>query len=255
MRLKDRVCIITGAGAGIGEASARRFAAEGARVVVADIDGARADAVAGSLAGGAVAKCCDVTVSAEVDELVDAVVRDFGRLDVMVNNVGFTTPGFLRELTDEAWHHVLHGCLSSTFYGVRAALRPMRAQGKGAIVNIGSAAGLGGAPGLAAYGAAKAGVAALTQSAAIENFKAGIRVNCLLPNAATAPLIEDFRRRPDGQAAIERIEAYGRFGDPSEAASAILFLASDDAGFVNGVVLSVDGGLASRVASIEARID
>jgi NAD(P)-dependent dehydrogenase (short-subunit alcohol dehydrogenase family) len=253
VRLKDRVCIVTGAAAGIGEATARRFVAEGATVVVADINHDGVQDVARSLS--ATAHRCDVTDSAAVDRLVETTVDRFGRLDVMVNNVGFTLPGMIRDITDEAWRRVLDGCLSSAFYGIRAALRPMRAQGSGSIINIGSAAGLGGAPGLGIYGAAKAGVAALSQSAAIENFKAGVRVNCLLPNAATAPLIEEFRKRPDGRAAIARIEAYGRFGDADEAASAILFLASDDARFVNGIVLSVDGGLASRVASIDAEVD
>jgi NAD(P)-dependent dehydrogenase (short-subunit alcohol dehydrogenase family) len=255
MRLAGQICIVTGAASGIGEACARRFVAEGAKVIIADIQADKAAQVASDLGVTALARFCDVTDREQVDALVAEAVERFGRLDVMVNNVGFTTPGFLADLSDSEWHRVLNGCLSTAFYGLRAALRPMRAQGSGSIINMGSAAGLGGAPGLGVYGAAKAGVIAMTQTAAIENFKAGVRVNCILPNAATAPLLADFAKHPAGKQAIERIEAYGRFGRPDEIAPALVFLASNEAAFVNGQILSVDGGLASRVASIDAKIE
>ena len=238
MKLKDQIAIITGAGGegGIGEAIARRFVGEGATVVVCDIDEARAEAVACSLGDRAVTWRCDVSRSEMVEGMVAEVVRRFGRLDVLVNNVGFTTPGFLGELSDADWHRVLNGNLSSTFYGIRAALKPMRAQKSGAIVNIGSAAGIGGAPGLGVYGAAKAG-------------------NCVLPNAATKPLLAWFEATPDGRKTRDRIEAYSRCGSPDEIAAAVLFLASADGSYVNGAVLPVDGGLSARVACIDAEIE
>ncbi|MDT0577130.1 SDR family NAD(P)-dependent oxidoreductase [Croceicoccus sp. F390] len=257
MKLHDQICIVTGAGGagGIGEAIARRFVAEGARVVVCDIVEDKAQAVAADLGELAIPWRCDVTRSAEVEALVEAAVRRFGRLDVMVNNVGFTTPGLLGELDDQAWSDVLNGNLSSTFYGLRAALRPMRAQKSGSIINVGSAAGLGGAPGLGAYGAAKAGVINLTQTAAVENFKGGVRVNCILPNAATEPLLAWFEATEAGKRTRSEIEAYARCGAPEEIAAAAMFLASRDSSYVNGAVLPVDGGLCARVGCISAEIE
>ena len=256
-RLQDRIAIVTGAGGagGIGEAIARRFLAEGAHVMVCDIAAERAVAVAADLGANAVPWTCDVSRSAEVEAMVAATVERFGRLDIMVNNVGFTVPGWLRDLSDEDWQRVLNGCLSSTFYGIRAALKPMRAQKSGAIVNISSAAGIGGAPGLGVYGAAKAGVISLTQTAAVENFKSGVRVNCVLPNAATKALTQWFDATESGRKTREGIEAYARCGRPDEIASAVLFLASNDSSYVNGEIMAVDGGLSARVACVDAEID
>lgn len=257
MRLENQIAIVTGAGGagGIGEAIARRFVAEGATVFVCDIDKAKAEDVARSLGDNAIPWICDVSRSDEVDAMVDEAVRRFGRLDILVNNVGFTTPGLVRELSDEDWQRVLNGNLSSTFYGVRAALRPMRAQKSGSIINISSAAGIGGAPGLGVYGAAKAGVISLTQTAAVENFKSGVRINCITPNAATKPLLAWFESTESGKQTRAEIEAYARCGAPDEIAAAVLFLASADASYVNGVVLPVDGGLSSRVGCISAKIE
>lgn len=256
-RLRDRIAIVTGAGGagGIGEAIARRFVAEGAQVMVCDLDGERAAAVATELGERAYPWTCDVSRSDQVEAMVQLAVTRFGRLDVLVNNVGFTLPGWLRDLSDEDWQRVVNGCLSSTFYGIRAALKPMRAQGRGAIVNISSAAGIGGAPGLGAYGAAKAGVISLTQTAAVENFKSGVRVNCVLPNAATRALTQWFDATESGRKTREAIEAYSRCGAPDEIAAAVLFLASDDASYVNGEIMRVDGGLSARVACVDAEID
>ena len=256
-RLQDRIAIVTGSGGagGIGEAIARRFVAEGAKVVVCDLSAEKAAAVASDLGENAVSWTCDVTRSDQFDAMVDGVVAKFGRLDILVNNVGFTLPGWLRDLSDETFHTVVNGCLSSTFYGIRAALRPMRAQGRGAIVNISSAAGIGGAPGLGAYGAAKAGVISLTQTAAVENFKSGVRVNCVLPNAATKALTQWFDATESGRKTKAGIEAYARCGAPDEIASAVLFLASDDSSYVNGEIMAVDGGLSARVACVDAEIE
>ncbi len=256
-RLENQIAVVTGSGGsgGIGEAIARRFVAEGATVFVCDIDKAKAENVARSLGSRAFPWTCDVSRADEVDAMVEEVVRRFGRIDILVNNVGFTTPGFVGELSDEDWHRVLNGNLSSTFYGIRAALRPMRAQKSGAIINISSAAGIGGAPGLGVYGAAKAGVISLTQTAAVENFKSGVRVNCVLPNAATKPLLAWFDSTESGKETREGIEAYARCGAPDEIAAAVLFLASADASYVNGTVLPVDGGLSARVGCISAKIE
>ncbi len=257
MRLEKQIAIVTGAGGagGIGEAIARRFVAEGATVIASDIDEDRARSVAKTLGPNAVPRVCDVTSSAQVDALVDETVNSFGRLDILVNNVGYTLPGFLRDLDDETWHQLVNVCLSSTFYGIRAALRPMRRQKSGSIINISSAAGVGGAPGLGAYGAAKAGVISLTQTAALENFKAGVRVNCVLPNAATKALTEWFDATPSGRKTRAAIEAYSRCGSPDEIAAGVLFLASADSAYVNGAVLPVDGGLSARQACVDAEIE
>jgi len=257
VRLESQTAIVTGAGGtgGIGEAIARRFVSEGARVVVCDIDAEKARNVAAALGPNAMPWMCDVSRSDQVEAMVAGTVRAFGRLDILVNNVGFTVPGLLRELTDEAWQHVVNGCLSSTFYGTRAALKPMREQKGGSIVNISSAAGMGGAPGLGAYGAAKAGVISLTRTAAVENFKSGVRVNCVLPNAATKALTDWFDATPAGRKTRASIEAYSRCGSPDEIAAAVLFLACTDSAYVNGAILPVDGGLSSRVACIDAEIE
>lgn len=257
MRLDNQICIVTGSGGegGIGAAIAARFISEGATVFVVDIERAKAENVAQALGERAIAWECDVTSADAVEALIAEAVKRFGRLDVLVNNVGFTTPGRIAELSDDAWDRVIAGNLTSTFYGVRAALRPMRAQKAGTIINISSAAGIGGAPGLGVYGAAKAGVISLTQTAAVENFKAGVRVNAILPNAATKPLLAWFEATPDGRETRAAIENYARCGSPDEIAAAALFLASADSSYVNGVILPVDGGLSARVGCIDAKID
>jgi len=255
-RLKDKTAIVTGAGSagGIGAAIARRFVAEGACVLVCDIIGDRAQAVANSLGDAAWAWCCDVSQSDQVDAMVNAAVDRFGRLDIMVNNVGFAIPGFLGDQPNEHWDKVIAGNLSSTFYGMRAALRPMLAQRSGVIINISSAAGIGGAPGLGTYGAAKAGVISLTQTAAVENFKRGVRINCILPNAASPALLQWFDTSDDGRATRESIERYSRNGSPEETAAVAAFLAGPDSAYISGATIPVDGGLSVRVACVDATI-
>lgn len=251
MRLENRVAIVTGAGSGIGAAIARRFAEAGARVIAADIRSEAVDELAAGIPG-LDARCCDVTRSAAVDALVDGALERFGRLDVMVNNVGCSIAGWLKDATDEDYQRVLALTLSSAFYGMRAALRVMLPRRAGSIINISSGAGFGGAPGLATYGAAKAGVNNLTQSAAVENARSGVRINAISPGAIRTPAILEWAASlPGGVPAYEATLLPGRFGRPEEIAAAALFLASDEASFVNGAVIAVDGAASARMAAID----
>lgn len=251
MRLENCVAIVTGAGSGIGAAIARRFAEAGARVIAADIRSEAVDELAAGIPG-LDARCCDVTRSAAVDALVDGALERFGRLDVMVNNVGCSIAGWLKDATDEDYQRVLALTLSSAFYGTRAALRVMLPRRAGSIINISSGAGFGGAPGLATYGAAKAGVNNLTQSAAVENARSGVRINAISPGAIRTPAILEWAASlPGGVPAYEATLLPGRFGRPEEIAAAALFLASDEASFVNGTVIAVDGAASARMAAID----
>lgn len=251
MRIDGRIAIVTGAGSGIGAAIARRFSAAGAQVIAADVRGETIDELARSMSGLS-AQTCDVTDPAAVDALVEGAVQRFGRLDVMVNNVGRSVAGWLKDATNEEWERVLALTLSSTFYGTRAALRAMLPQRSGSIINISSGAGFGGAPGLATYGAAKSGVNNLTQSAAVECARSGVRINAISPGAIETPAIVEWAKSlPGGVSAYEATLLPGRFGRPEEIAAAALFLASDEASFVNGAIIPVDGAASARMAAIE----
>lgn len=251
IELQGRTAIVTGAGSGIGAAIARRLAAAGAQVAAADI---RSEAVAALAAEvkGITAHGCDVTRASDVDALVEGVMACHGRLDVLVNNVGQSIAGWLKDTTDEEWQRVLAVTLTSTFHGVRAALRAMLPQRSGSIINISSGAGFGGSPGLASYGAAKAGVNNLTQSVAVENARSGVRINAIAPGAIETPAILAWAQSlPGGLPAYEATLLPGRFGRPEEIAAAVLFLASDEASFVNGAVIPVDGAASARMPAID----
>ena len=252
-RLSGKVAVVTGAGSGIGRACALRFGAEQAKVVVSDVRSEAAASVAKEIeaAGGtAVSHAADVSDPRQVDALVDHAFGLHGRLDVLVNNAASPHGALLSQTSDEDWRRVQSVTLDGVFYGIRAALGRMVPQGSGSIINVSSGAGLGGEFMLGAYGAAKAGVVNLTQTAAIENARAGVRVNVICPGSiATPPLLAWVDHVPGGRAAFERQIPMGRIGTPEEIAHMALFLASDEASYVTGGIFVVDGGVQARCAS------
>ena len=244
MRLKDKVAMITGAGRGIGRATALAFAREGARVVVAELDEAsgRDTAAAVEGAGGqALFVRTNVSRAEDAEAVVRAAVERFGRLDVLVNNAGVLADSTLLKMTDEAWERVLQVNLTGVFLCTRAAGRVMAQQGSGRIINASSVSGLYGSFGQTNYSATKAAVVAMTRVWARELGRKGVTVNAIAPGMIDTDMI---RTMPEQalEAAKQRTPL-GRFGKPSEVAAVYVFLASDEASFVNGALITVDGGM------------
>lgn len=248
--LQDRVVVITGAGSGIGRATAERFAAEGAVVVVNDRHEHSAAATVERLGGAAVAHCADIGDPVAASGLVEFACEHFGRIDVLINNAAFVAFGELAGVDDSAWQRCFDVTLNGAFYTLRAALAVMRRQSDGSIINISSGAALAGEPRLGAYGAAKAGLVNLTKTAAVENAGFGIRVNAILPGPIDTPAMHDtVANTPGGEAAWARQIPAGRLGRPEEIANAICFLASSQASYINGAALCVDGAVSARTNS------
>jgi NAD(P)-dependent dehydrogenase (short-subunit alcohol dehydrogenase family) len=243
MRLEGRVALVTGAGSGIGEATARRFAREGAIVVVNDVDMERARPIAAGLqrdGARALSVAADVTRRADVEAMVNHVVGEFGRLDVLVNNAGINRDAMSHKMTEEQWDQVLTVNLKGTFLCAQAALGRMRERGWGRVINTSSIGALGNI-GQANYSASKAGVIGLTHTLALEYAKYGITVNCVAPGPVMTPMLAGVP-----EAIREKIVArvpVGRIAQPDEIAGVHAFLASDDAAFITGQVLFVDGGM------------
>ena len=252
-RLHGKVALVTAAGSGIGRACALRFAAEGAFVAVNDVVAERAAAVTREIAaagGRATELPGDVSSAAEMERLVRETVARGGRLDVLVNNAAAPAGALLAETDDATWRRVLSVTLDGTFLGMRAALAVMLPQRSGSIVNVSSGAALGGEYMLGAYGAAKAAVLNLTRTAAVENARFGVRVNAICPGSiATPPLLAWVDHVPGGRSAFEAQIPARRIGRPEEIAGVALFLASDEASYVNGAVIVADGGVAARTAA------
>ena len=244
MRLQNKIAVITGAGSGMGKAIAKLFAAEGAKVICADISGAQ-EVVAAEIGDAAVPVHTDVANEDDVRQMIAAAEGKFGRLDILVNNAGFGGPmAPLHEQTIEHWDRVHSVNLRGVFFGMKYGITSMLKTGGGAIVNTSSASGLVGWKHHSIYGAAKAGVNQLTKAAALDYAGSNIRVNAILPGTMWTGLVKqskEFPKPPPGARRLPGIPM-DRWGSANDIAFAALYLASDEASYVTGVLLPVDGG-------------
>ncbi|MGE5384615.1 MAG: SDR family NAD(P)-dependent oxidoreductase [Betaproteobacteria bacterium] len=245
MRFSDRVAVVTGAASGIGLEVAKRFGAEGARVVIVDLSaekgGAAAEQVKAAGAPEAWASVCDVADEAQVEATVSGALDRFGRLDVVVNNAGLMMFRPIVELTGADWLRILNVDLLGAFYFTKQAFLHMGAGG--AIVNVSSIHAEETEPLVAPYAAAKAALLSLTRSAALEAKAKGIRVNAILPGAVDTPMLWDNPNVRSGEEKIDPTDV----GKPEDIAAVIAYLASDDARFVQGAMVRVDGGRLNRL--------
>jgi NAD(P)-dependent dehydrogenase (short-subunit alcohol dehydrogenase family) len=249
-RLEGKRAIVTGAGAGIGEAIANKLSGEGAHVALADLDEQAAKRVASELGGKTLARQTDVTRAGEVEALVQGVVEEWGGLDVMVNNAGIGVAATAPETSEEDWDRLMAVNLKGTFFGIKYAVPAMRNSGGGSIVNISSIAALVGIPDRAAYCAAKGGILALTRAAAIDHVSEGIRVNCIAPGTVDTPWIgritAGYDDPEEARAKMEARQPHGRFVTPEEIAAMAAYLASGESASCIGACMVVDGGMTAR---------
>lgn len=246
MRLKDKVAIVTGAASGFGAEIARQYVQEGAKVAVADINADGARAVAEALGDNAIAVACDVTKRADIDALVAATVAKFGRLDIVINNAGWTHKNQpLLDVDEATFDRVYDINVKSIFHMTHAVVPLMRKQGGGVILNIGSTAGIRPRPGLTWYNSSKGAVNLMSKSLAVELGPDKIRVNAICPVMGATGLLESFMGMPDTPENRQKFIGtipLGRLSEPKDIARAAVYLGSDDAEFISGVEFPVDGG-------------
>jgi NAD(P)-dependent dehydrogenase (short-subunit alcohol dehydrogenase family) len=252
-RVAAKACLVTGAGSGIGKAIAERLALEGGKVLCVDInETAVAATVQGIQAadGTAEAITADVSKSSEVDGFVQHCVDLYGRIDVLVNNAGINLPGVFHEVSDAVIDRTLDVNVKGYIYGSRAAIPQMLRQQAGAIVNISSVNGLVAEPFLSIYAASKGAIVMLTKGIALDYAKQGIRCNCICPGWVDTPINYAHAEMMGGlekiYASIDGFQPIGRPGEPSEIANLALFLASDEASFMTGSIITADGGMTAQ---------
>jgi NAD(P)-dependent dehydrogenase (short-subunit alcohol dehydrogenase family) len=253
MRFRGQVAVVTGAAAGIGQATALAFTQEGAAVVIVDRDEDQAEIVAGDIqaqGGDVLVVPTDIAHEVEVQRMVESVTSHWGRLDILVNNAGIYYQADVVDTPTEVWNNVLAVNLSGAFLCTKYAVPAMLQGGGGVVVNVASEAGLVGIQGQVAYNVSKGGMIALTRSCAVDLAGRGVRVNCVCPGTTDTPLVrEAVSRAPDPAAArrtLEQIRPLDRLGKAEEIAAAILYLASREAGYATGAILSVDGGYTAQ---------
>lgn len=246
LKLKDKVAIITGGADGIGKSTAQLFTAEGATVIVCDID-IKGQAVADELTQQghkAVFRKVDVTNEQSIKELIEQVVKDYGHLNILVANAGIVDDIPIHELSVSKWDNSININLNGVFLTNKYAIEQMRKQGGGSIVNTASMLGLVGKRNITSYSAAKGGVVNLTRTLGITYAHEGIRINAVSPGYINTKLIN--QKPSDQLEEIIKLHPIGRLGEPEEVAKAILFLASDDASYICGTCLTVDGGYTAQ---------
>lgn len=248
MDFTGQVALITGAASGMGAATAREFSAAGGQVILVDRNGTLAAQVATEL-GSDPPVVGDVSSSAFCQEAVNTALERYGRLDVLVNAAGIIVRADALNTSDEQWQRVLNVNVSGVFYMSRAAIGPMKQQGKGAIINFGSIWGEVGATGVVAYCASKGAVHQITRAMALDYVQDGIRINAVCPGEVNTPMLQSERIEPVTPELMARLAAtvpMGRLADPVEIARVVLFLASDAASYMTGTMVNVDAGFTAR---------
>jgi len=245
MLLEDKIAIITGGGSGIGRAAALRFSVEGAKVMVADMNkqaGIETVRVIKENGGDAEYLYTDVSIPEDVEKLVKTTVETYGRLDILVNNAGIShAENKISDLPVEDWKKVVDVCLNGVYFGMKYGIPEMLKNGGGSVINTASVAGIKGQKLLAAYTAAKSGVIAVTKSTALEYGKHNIRVNAIAPGIIDTPITTEWKKSAKWEA-LSTANALRRVGHPEEVANVLLFLASEEASFITGTTIVVDGG-------------
>jgi 2,3-dihydro-2,3-dihydroxybenzoate dehydrogenase len=247
MDFTDQVAIVTGGASGMGAATARELAMAGARVTIVDKNVVLATAFAEEI--GAEVLIGDVSDSVFCERVVETAVAKYGRLDILINAAGIIVRADALGTSDEQWQQVMNVNVSGVFYLSRAAVKVMKAQGKGAIVNFGSIWGGVGAAGVVAYCASKGAVHQLTRAMALDHVKDGIRINAVCPGEVNTPMLASERSEPVTDEMLQRIAGtvpMQRLADPVEIARVVLFLASDDASYMTGAMVNVDAGYTAR---------